>query len=144
MQTFKQNLKNTQVFNKHKCYMWRMIKRRLLLGMMGVGLAQWYSAGLRAGWSWVRVPVGTGNFSLHHRVQTGSGTYRVSYPMGTNGSFPGDKVAGAWNWPLPQYDLIAWCSIKKKGTVRILPLSLRFTCCLGWIFNKLNLQFRIR
>jgi len=22
------------------------------------------------------------------------------YPMGTRGSFPGDKVAGEWSWPL--------------------------------------------
>jgi len=35
----------------------------------------------------VRVPGGTGNFSLHHRVQTGSGTHSASYPMGTKGSF---------------------------------------------------------
>jgi len=24
----------------------------------------------------------------------------ASYLMGTRGSFPGDKVAGAWSWPL--------------------------------------------
>jgi hypothetical protein len=35
-------------------------------------LAQWYSAGLRAG-SGVRVPTGSGNLSRHHRVQTCSG-----------------------------------------------------------------------
>jgi hypothetical protein len=35
---------------------------------------------LRSG---VRVPEGAGNFSLHHRVQTGSGAHPVSYPMGT-------------------------------------------------------------
>jgi hypothetical protein len=43
----------------------------------------------------VRVPVGAGNFSLHHRVQTGSGAHPVSYPMGNRGSFPGGKEAGA-------------------------------------------------
>jgi hypothetical protein len=59
-----------------------------------------YSAGLRAGWSGVRVPAGAVNFSLHHRVHTGSGAHPVSYPMGTKGSFPGDKEAGAWSWPL--------------------------------------------
>jgi hypothetical protein len=44
-----------------------------------------------------RVPltVGAGNFSLHHRVQNGSGAHPVSYPMGTRGSFPGGKAAGA-------------------------------------------------
>jgi hypothetical protein len=31
-------------------------------------LFQWYSFGLRAGWSGVLVPAEAGNFSLHHRV----------------------------------------------------------------------------
>jgi hypothetical protein len=35
-----------------------------------------------------------GNFSLHHRVQTGSGAQPASYPMGTRGSFSGGKAAG--------------------------------------------------
>jgi hypothetical protein len=43
----------------------------------------------------VRFPAGAGNFSLHHRVQTGCGAHPASYPMGTVGSFPGDKPAGA-------------------------------------------------
>jgi hypothetical protein len=33
------------------------------------GIAQWYSAGLRAGWLGVRAPTRSGNFSLHHRIQ---------------------------------------------------------------------------
>jgi hypothetical protein len=43
----------------------------------------------------VRFPAGAGNFSLHHRVQNGSGAHPASYPMGTRGPFPGDKAAGA-------------------------------------------------
>jgi hypothetical protein len=35
------------------------------------------------------------DFSLLHSVQTGTGTHPASYPMGTRGSFPGDKVAGS-------------------------------------------------
>jgi hypothetical protein len=31
--------------------------------LLGAGIAQWYNAGLRAGWWEVRVPVGAGNFS---------------------------------------------------------------------------------
>jgi hypothetical protein len=42
----------------------------------------------------VRFPARARNFSLHHRVQTGSGANPASYPMGTRGSFPGDKAAG--------------------------------------------------
>jgi hypothetical protein len=38
--------------------------------------------------------------SLLHSVQTGSEAHPASYPMGTGRSSPGDKVAGAWNWPL--------------------------------------------
>jgi hypothetical protein len=73
--------------------------------------------------------VGAGNFSLHHRVQNGSGAHSASYPMGARGSFPGGNVAGAWSWPLtsvqcrrqrmsgavpalPQYAFMAWCSVK--------------------------------
>jgi hypothetical protein len=38
---------------------------------------------------------GSGNFSLHHRVHKGSGAHPASYPMGTEGSFPGGKATGA-------------------------------------------------
>jgi hypothetical protein len=50
-------------------------------------------------------PAGAGNFSLHHRVQNVSGAHSASYQMGTSGSFPGGKVAGAWSWPLTSI----WC-----------------------------------
>jgi hypothetical protein len=43
----------------------------------------------------VRFPAGAGDFSLHHRVQNGSGAHSASYPMGTRGFFPGNKAAGA-------------------------------------------------
>jgi hypothetical protein len=43
----------------------------------------------------VRFLAGAVNFSLHHRVQNGSGAHPASYPMGTRGSFPGGKAAGA-------------------------------------------------
>jgi hypothetical protein len=56
------------------------------------GIAQWYSAGLQAGQSEVRVLVGARNFSPHHCVQTGSGAYPASYPMHTRGSFPGGEA----------------------------------------------------
>jgi len=38
----------------------------------------------------VQFPAGAGNFSLHHRVQTGSGAHSASSLMGTGG-----KAAGA-------------------------------------------------
>jgi hypothetical protein len=46
----------------------------------------------------IRVPVGARIFL--HVVQTGSGVYPTSYPMGTGGSFPGVKAARDWSWPL--------------------------------------------
>jgi hypothetical protein len=56
--------------------------------------------GLEDRCSRVRFPAEVGNFSLHHRVQNGSGAHQASYPVGTRGSFPGSKGAGAWSWPL--------------------------------------------
>jgi hypothetical protein len=58
-----------------------------------VGIALGY--GLDDRGSGVRFPAGDGNFSLSHRVQNGSGAHPASYPMGTRGSFPGGKSAGA-------------------------------------------------
>jgi hypothetical protein len=43
----------------------------------------------------VRFPVGAGNFSPLHRVQTDSGAQSASYPMGTRGYFPGGKTVAA-------------------------------------------------
>jgi hypothetical protein len=40
----------------------------------------------------VRISVGTGNFSLRHRVQTGSWAHPASYPMGTGSSFTGREA----------------------------------------------------
>jgi hypothetical protein len=52
-----------------------------------VGIATGY--GLDDRMIGVQFPVGTGNFSLRHRVQTGSG----AHPKGTGGFFPGGKAA---------------------------------------------------
>jgi hypothetical protein len=42
----------------------------------------------------VRIPAGAGNFSLRHRVQTGSGAHPASYPVGTKGPLLGVKRPG--------------------------------------------------
>jgi hypothetical protein len=47
------------------------------------------------GGSRVRFAAEAENFSLHHRVQNGSGAHPASYPMGTRGFFPGGKAAGS-------------------------------------------------
>jgi hypothetical protein len=40
----------------------------------------------------VRSPTGAEDFSSSPCVQTGSGAYPASYPMGTGGPFPGGKA----------------------------------------------------
>jgi hypothetical protein len=55
--------------------------------VLGYGLDGWGSR--------VRFPVETGNFSLHHRVQNGSGAHPASYSMDTRAFSPGVKAAGA-------------------------------------------------
>jgi hypothetical protein len=52
---------------------------------------------LRAGRSgfWGSISGGDWEFFLHHRVQNGSGARPDSYPMGTRGSSPRGKAAGA-------------------------------------------------
>jgi hypothetical protein len=58
------------------------------------------SAGIALGYglddrgSRVRYPAGAGNFSLHHRVQNGSGAHPASYPMGTRALSLGIKRPG--------------------------------------------------
>jgi hypothetical protein len=64
-----------------------------LLDTSSVGIALGY--GLDDRGSRVQFPAGAGNFSLYQRVQNGSGAHPASYLMGTRGSFPGGKVAGA-------------------------------------------------
>jgi hypothetical protein len=58
-----------------------------------VGIATGY--GLEDRGVGVRVPVESGIFRLHV-LQTGFGVHPTSHPMGTGGSFPGGKAAGAW------------------------------------------------
>jgi len=43
----------------------------------------------------VRFLAGAGNFSLHRRVQNGSGVHPASYPMGNRCYIPGGIAAGA-------------------------------------------------
>jgi hypothetical protein len=60
-----------------------------------VGIALGY--GLDDRCSRVRFSAEAGNVFLNHRVQNSSGAHAASYPMGTRGSFPGGKAAGAWS-----------------------------------------------
>jgi hypothetical protein len=118
-------------------------RRRRRKVRVGTGIAQWYSAGLRAGWSGVRVPIVGGNLSLHPRAQTGSGTHPASYTMGTRGSFPGGEVEreadhsppssveikNAWSYTsTPKYAFKACFSVEKqlKGRVNLSLCSTKY------------------
>jgi hypothetical protein len=57
-----------------------------------VGIALGY--GLDDRGSRFRFPAGAGNFSLHHRVQNGSGVHPAFCLISTRGFFPGGKAAG--------------------------------------------------
>jgi hypothetical protein len=86
-----ENAKYSQVWNKkkHCCVTSRDSSVGIVLGYK-----------LDNQGSRVRFLSGAGNFSLHHCVQNDSEAHPASYPMGTRGSFPGGKAAGAWSWPL--------------------------------------------
>jgi hypothetical protein len=84
MVCYKKSFENVRKWNGHISYhlpIW-------------AGIAQWYSAGVWGGRLGGWIPARAGNFSLHHPVQTGSGVYPASYPMGTRGSFPGVRRPG--------------------------------------------------
>jgi hypothetical protein len=90
-----------------------------------VGIALGYTLDDRG--SRVRFPAGAVNFSLHHRVQNGSGARTASCPVGNRGSFPGINWSGreadhsppssaevkdAWSYTsTPQYFFMPWCLV---------------------------------
>jgi hypothetical protein len=78
---------------KNKLEIYRIQYNLYMSRDISVGIALGY--GLDDRGSRVRFLVGAGNFSLHHRVQNGSGAHPASYPMDTRGSFSGVKAAGA-------------------------------------------------
>jgi len=63
-------------------------------------LKMWYGSAVRAGWSRVRVLVGAGNLSPHHRVHPVSGAHPAFYSVATRGSFGSGNAAGEWSWSL--------------------------------------------
>jgi hypothetical protein len=63
-----------------------LLRRILIIIALGYRLDDWDSS--------VRFPAGAENFSLR-RVQNGSGAHPASCPVGTRGSYLGDKAAGS-------------------------------------------------
>jgi hypothetical protein len=72
-----------------------MLSARIRLGLSSKDQIQEMSA-----FNSITIPGRGWEFFSHHRVQNGSGAHPASNPMGTRGSFPGGKAAGAWSWPL--------------------------------------------
>jgi hypothetical protein len=97
------------------------------------GIVQWYSAGLRAG---VRVPAWAGNFSLHHRVHSGSGAHSafIRWVPGAPSlgvKWPGPEadhsppssaeVKNVWSYTSPlHYVSMVWCSVKNSTATTLL------------------------
>jgi hypothetical protein len=93
---------------------------------VGIALA----CGLDDRCSRVRFSAGAGNFSLHHRIQNGSGAHPASYPMGTRNFSLGVKQPGreanhsppssvevknSWSYTsTPQCVFMAWCLVKHR------------------------------
>jgi hypothetical protein len=90
-----------------------------------------------------RFPAGAGNFSLHHRVQNGSGAY-TAYAMCTRGSFRGEqngrsvkltthlhlvqRSKNEWSYTsTPLYASKAWSLVKAQGQL-YLTFYLSFKC----------------
>jgi hypothetical protein len=67
----------------------RFLKRRIFSEYQTIGKVQKLSWTMNA-----RLRIVT----LGFHFQTGSRANPTSYPMGTGGSFPGCKAAGAWSW----------------------------------------------
>jgi hypothetical protein len=74
----------------------------------------------------VRFPAGAGNFSLHHRLQNGSGAHPASYLTGTRGSFPGVKRSGheADHSPLSRDEVEEYVELYIHSPIRLLGVVL--------------------
>jgi hypothetical protein len=101
-------LKITSIFVSSSCNLERPIcpLHKLFCVVLLLNVSRYSSVGIATGYGLydrmirVRFPAGAGNFSLRHRVQTGSGPHPASYPLGAGGFFLGGKAAGARSWPL--------------------------------------------
>jgi hypothetical protein len=126
------SLLNVNVYIQPNVNVIVLLSRTNLLDVMSrdsaVGMATGYGLDNRT--TRLRFPVGAGNFSLRHHVQTGSGAHPASHPMGVGGSFTGGKRPGvkltshlhlvpssknAWSYTsTSQYVFMRWCLVKHR------------------------------
>jgi hypothetical protein len=83
-QNYIQKEVTSRLNSENACY--QLFQNILNLRLLGCGLDDRGSG--------FRFPAGAGNFSLHHRLQNGSGAHPASYPMGTRGLSLGVKRPG--------------------------------------------------
>jgi hypothetical protein len=69
---------------------------------------------------------GNASFFLLHSVQTGSGAYPVSYPMGIGGFSQGVKPAGCE----ADHSLLSSAEVKNRGAIPPLPPYVFMARCL--------------
>jgi hypothetical protein len=76
----------------------------------------------------IQFSAGAGNFSLHYRVQNGSGAHPASYPMGARGPSLGIK------WPRHEADLSpsSGAEVKNECSYTSTPLYVN----MAWCFVK--------
>jgi hypothetical protein len=119
-----------------------------------VGIALGY--GLDDRGTRVRFPVGTGNFSLCHRVQNGSGAHPASYPMGIGtlslevkrwGREPDHsppssaEVKNAWNYTsTPPITFMVWCSVKKEAQGRVSIVTSNVKNCCNPVSSRVRIH----
>jgi len=81
---------------------------------------------LATGWvTCIRFPVGTGTFSFHHHIHTGSEAHLASYPMGTRGTFPGGKAGGGMKLTT---QLLLIPRLRMRGAIPQLPYIFMALC----------------
>jgi hypothetical protein len=131
----------------------------------GAGIAQWCSAGLRAGWSGFRVPVGARHFFFTTASRPALGPTQphvqwVPEALSLEVKRPGRgadyspkssaEIKNAWSYTsTPQYTSMAWCLVKTKITGAHLPFTLQWSRVLekltvSQLLKKLPTFYRIR
>jgi hypothetical protein len=90
-----------------------------LISIFHFGIA--LGCGLDDRGSRIRFPAGTGNFSLHHRVQNGSGDHTASYPIDTRGSSLEVKRPGreADHSPPANAEVKEWVELYLHSPIRL-------------------------
>jgi hypothetical protein len=130
---------------------------RLLVYSSGVVNVIFTSVGIALGYGledWgprFRLPVGAGNFSLHHRVQNGSwstqrpiqcvpGALSMGVKrLGREADHSPPRSKNDWSYTsTPQYAFMAWCLLKVQGQLYLYQFVIQQYIPLNWWASTLN------